>query len=120
MADHGIITLARPAPVDIPVPSTHRTKLRSEVGSQRIKNRIPKSHPSGLIPDQRSKDVAFPKVQSDRDAQGFLAPSEKHATFNHSSPIEAGQLLLQHAGEEHHAVGFDKLGSGNSRGRLGI
>ena len=107
MADHRVITFARPPPMDVPVAAAHRAKLRSEIGAQRVQNGIAKGHSPGLIAYQRRENIALAKIDANGDAQCLLAAPQKDAAFDQTATVEAGELLLEHARHEHDAVSFE-------------
>ncbi len=98
MADHRVVAFTRATPVNIAVPATHRAELRTQVGPQGIENRVAERHASGLVANQRGKDVALAQINSHRGTQRLLPFTQKNATIDKTCAKEAGQLLLKDAG----------------------
>ena len=65
MADHRVVTLARTPTVNITIATAHRAELRAKIGPKRIEHRIPECHATRLVANQRRKNIAFAKIDTD-------------------------------------------------------
>jgi len=85
----------------------HRPQTRTQIGAHGIQQRFAESQPASRIPDERRKNVPLAQGQPDGCAQGLLAASEEDAAMDFAHAIKAGEFVIQDAGQEHDAVGFD-------------
>jgi hypothetical protein len=76
--------------MDIAIAPPHRPERRSQVGTNRFQDRLPKSQPPGGIPDERRKNVPRLQGHSHRNTQGLLAPAKEDAPKDFARPIQAG------------------------------
>jgi hypothetical protein len=118
VADHGVVAFTRTAAVNIAVAAAHRAELRTKIGAEGVEHGVAKSEAPGLVPDERSKNVALAEMDACGGAEGFLAAAKKDPAFDHSGAIEACEFFLQHSREKHHTVGLEVIGLSDGRDRL--
>ena len=104
VADHREQPFFGPAPVDVAVARAHRPQRRSQVSPHRIQDRLAKRQPPRPVADERREDVALAQGQPHRNAQGFLAASEEDAAMDLAHAIEARELVVQDARQQHQPV----------------
>jgi two-component system, sensor histidine kinase and response regulator len=109
MTDHGQEPFPRPAAVNIAITTAHRTQGGAEGGSNHVQNALAECQTPGEITDERRKDIAGPQRKAERDAEPLLATAEKDTTLDFARAIEAGEFVIQRAGEHHPAQGI-KIG----------
>jgi hypothetical protein len=110
MADHRKITIARPSAMHVAVPPAHWTKARTKTGAKRFDNGFAKSQASRSVPDKRRENVSFAQGQTHRNAQGFLPFAKINAASgDFSGAVQAAELLIESASEEHQAKGVDEF-----------
>jgi hypothetical protein len=60
VTDHRQHPLLRPTPVNVPIPTPHRPRSCSQIRPKTIQQRLPKSNPPRLIPNQRPIHILPP------------------------------------------------------------
>src|SRR5260370_15278980 len=89
--------------MNVAVASAHRSLARPEISARNIDNRFTKRGTSGLIANQRRKNVAFLQKHSASDADRFLAFADIDAAGDLAAPIKTDQFLLERARQQHPA-----------------
>ena len=115
MADHRQVTFLRPAAMNVAVAAAHRAERGTEIRSHGVNDRFAKRQPSGGVADERREDVAFFQGYADGGAQGFLAASQKNAAMDFPGAIKRGELVVQHARQQHEAEGGEAGLAGRCR-----
>jgi hypothetical protein len=119
MADHCELAFARPAPMNISIPATHRTLPRTKISAGHIDQWLAKGGASGLIANERPKNIAFLKEYPARDTDCFLALANVNPAGDLSSAIKADQFFFERARQKHPAKRLQKsVVNGTSRRRF--
>src|SRR5438045_6315730 len=103
MTDHRELTFARLSAMNVAVAPAHGSLSRAKISAGNIDDRLSKRRATGLIANQRRKDVAFLQKQSASDADRFLAFTDVNPAGDLAAAIKADQFLLESAGEQHPA-----------------
>jgi hypothetical protein len=101
--DHGQITGARIAAVNVAVAPAHRAERGTQVGPRGVQNRFAKSQPARGIADQRRKNIVFSQAHARRRAQGLLAATQKNAAVDFAGAVKRGKLVVQQPRPQHEA-----------------
>ena len=80
----------------VAIPPAHRTERGAEIRAHRVEHRFAESQAAGAVADERGKNISLAQGQPQRDAEGFLAASEKDSALNFASPVKAGHFIVQH------------------------
>ncbi len=91
--------------MNVAIATAHRAERGTEIRPHGVNDRFAEREPSGGIADERREHVAFFQGQTDGSAQGFLAAAEKNAAVDFSGAVKRGELVVQHARQQHEAAG---------------
>ena len=91
--------------MDIAVAPAHRAEHGTQIRPHGVNDRFAEREPSGGVADERREHVAFFQGQTDGNAQGLLAAAEKNAAVDFPGAVKRGELVVQHARQQHIAAG---------------
>src|SRR5713226_3213798 len=103
MTDHGELTVARLATMNVAIAPAHWSLPRAKISTRNIDNRFAKRRTAGLIANQGRKDVAFLQKHSATDADRFLTFADVNAAGDLTAAIKTDQLFLERARKQHPA-----------------
>ena len=105
MANHGQITVARPAPMDIAVATAHGAEGRTKIGTYGVQDGVTESQATRGIPDQGRKNVSFMKGDAEGGAEGLLTAAQKDAAVDFSGAVQRCKLVIQKSCAQHETIG---------------
>jgi hypothetical protein len=110
MADHWEIAIARAAAMHVAVAAPHGPKTGTKTGAKGFDNGFAKSQASRSVSDKGRENVSLAQGQTHRNAQGFLPFAKINAASrDFSGAVQAAELLIESASEEHQAKGVDEF-----------
>ena len=101
VGDHREHAFLRAASMDVAVPSSHRTRARTDVGPGVIEDGLPEGEARPLVPDEWGEDIATSERKSCRDAERFLSATQKNAAGDLAGTVQARDALFGGPREEH-------------------
>src|SRR6266567_3162469 len=107
MTDHGQLTIAWTAPVNVAVASSHRSGSRTKICACNIDQRFAKSRAAGLVANEGREDVPFLQKNSASDADCFLAFADVNTTGDPATAIHAGEFLFECPRQQHPAKSLE-------------
>jgi hypothetical protein len=105
MTDHRQQAIPGTASMNIAIASPHRTEWGTHIGSNGFEDGFTKREAACAIPDQWGENIAFLKVNADRDAKGLLSAAEENATMDFSGAVQARKFIVEQPCQQHEAVG---------------
>src|SRR4029077_8981707 len=108
MTDHRELAVARTAPMNVAVASTHWALPRTEIGARHIDKRLAKCRPPRLIANQRREDVPILQKQSAGNADRFLAAADVDAARDQAAAIKTDEFLFERSRQQHPAKRFEE------------
>src|SRR5437899_10171850 len=106
VTNHGQLIVARPAPVNIAVSSTHRALSRAEISARDVEQWFAECGSPCLVANQWREDVAFLQKQTASYADCFLAFADVNAARDQAAAVETDELFFERARELHPTKGF--------------
>src|SRR5947208_16371103 len=101
MTDHREFVLARMAPVNITVASTHRPLTRTKICARHIEQWFAECGSSCLVANQRREDVTFLQKQTAGHTDRFLPFADINPACDQAAAIETDELFFKRRSEEH-------------------
>ena len=108
VTNHGQLIVARPAPVNIAVSSTHRALSRAEISARDVEQWFAECGSPCLVANQRREDVAFLQKQTASHADRFLAFADINTTGDQTAAVETDKFFFKRARQQHPAKGLEK------------
>ena len=100
---------ARIASMYVSVAATAQAGAGSEVHAEDVDQRFAESESSGLVADQRAKNIAGFQHDAEGGADGLLSFAQVNSTGDLSSPPKASQLFFGRPCQQHPIKGVDVL-----------
>src|SRR6266516_4253454 len=101
VTDHSELIVARPAPVNIAVSSTHGALPRAEISARDVEQWFAECGSPCLVANQWREDVAFLQKQTASHADRFLALADVNAARDQTAAVETNELFFESAREQH-------------------
>jgi hypothetical protein len=107
MTDHRQQTFTGPATMHIAIAPAHGAQGRAERCADNVQNRFSKGEAACKVADERGKNISRPEREPEGHTQRLLAAAKKNAALDLARAVEAGQFIVQRAGEQHPAQGLE-------------
>src|SRR5437870_3072145 len=94
--------------MNIAIAPAHRAFDRAKVSARNIDKWFAERRASGLVANERGKNIAFLQKQTTGDTDCFLPTADINTAGDQAAAIETDQFILEGARQQHPTKRFEK------------